>query len=409
MRRSEKKPDLDVWKEILRKEKLPAVLVDLVAFDRNARAAAEMVRAGAKGQSRQTIRLATKSVRVPGLIQRVLASDPIFKGLMCFSALEAKALATAGIDDFLIAYPTFQSADLGALKELHLAGKKVRLVVDSIDGLRRVSEFMGTLPKPFSLVLDVDMSLRFFGFIHLGVRRSPVRSVEQVLSIFENAKKFSNLKLCGVMGYEAQVAGLPDRNPFKKLITPVVHWVRKRSVVKIARKRAKIYKLLQEKGYALEIFNGGGTGSLNFSVQEPWLTEVTMGSGLLQSHLFDYYSNIRFEPACFFALQMVRRSDPGYLTCQGGGYIASGEPGWDRLPIPVGPGDFRLVTAEGCGEVQTPLQGRAAQSLDLGDPVFFRHAKAGELAERFNEYLLVGADLTVERAQTYRGLGWSFF
>jgi hypothetical protein len=154
----------------------------------------------------------------------------------------------------------------------------------------------------------------------------------------------------------------------------------------------------------VRIVNGGGTGSLNLALPESALTEVTIGSGLFCSHLFDYYSNIRFEPSCYFALQVTRTSDPEYVTCQGGGYIASGEPGWDRLPLPCHPPGLKLLSAEGCGEVQTPLRVPAGVQVELGSPVLFRHAKAGELAERFDEYLLVSKGAVVGRAKTYRGL-----
>jgi D-serine deaminase-like pyridoxal phosphate-dependent protein len=210
------------------------------------------------------------------------------------------------------------------------------------------------------------------------------------------------------MGYEAQVAGLGDRNPFKRMLNPIAGFVRRRSVRAMARLRQELVKSLTSRGYALELFNGGGTGSVTFSVAEPWLTEVTAGSAFLCSHLFDYFSNIRLQPACFFALQTVRSSDDGYVTCQGGGYIASGEPGWDKTPVPYLPEGLRLVTAEGCGEVQTPLKVPPATSLHPPDPVLFRHAKAGELAERFNEYLLVADGRIQSRAATYRGLGRCF-
>ena len=60
---------------------------------------------------------------------------------------------------------------------------------------------------------------------------------------------------------------------------------------------------------------------------------------------------------------------------------------------------------EGAGEVQTPLRVPAGVRLELGDPVFFRHAKAGELAEHVPEYLLVRGDQIEDRAPTYRGMG----
>src|SRR5207247_870253 len=125
---------------------------------------------------------------------------------------------------------------------------------------------------------------------------------------------------------------------------------------------------------------GGGTASLSFAKDEPWLTELTAGSAFLCPHLFDGYSNVELEPACFFALQAVRRPEPGIVTCQGGGYAASGEAGASRLPKPWLP-KAELLKPEGAGEVQTPVRLTNGADVRLGDPVFFRHAKGGELAE----------------------------
>lgn len=398
------------WKDILRDERLPAVVVDVEAFDRNVARLAGFL----EGKS-MALRLATKSVRVPELIKRVLAYGAPYKGLMCFSAEEAFVLATHGLDDFLIAYPTFQKSDLELLRDLHEKGKTVALVVDSGQGLVRVAEQMRGVAKPFRVVVDVDVSLRLFGgLVHFGVRRSPVRSARDVARLLDEAARHPELKAVGAMAYEAQVAGLGDRNPFKRLINPIARLIRQASVSSVAEIREEVAQLFTDRGVALEIMNGGGTGSINYAASETVLTELSAGSGLLCSHLFDYYSNVHFEPACFFALQVVRSSDNGYVTCQGGGYVASGEPGWDRVPKPWLPAGSRLVSMEGTGEVQTPLRVRSHEpgqevELKMGDPALFRHAKAGELAERFNEYLLVSNGRIVSRAKTYRGLGHCFF
>jgi D-serine deaminase-like pyridoxal phosphate-dependent protein len=184
--------------------------------------------------------------------------------------------------------------------------------------------------------------------------------------------------------------------------------VRSRSIATIARLRGEIAERLRQAGFEIDLFNGGGTGSAPHTVKEPWLTELTVGSGFLCSHLFSYYREVPLEPACFFVLQSVRSSDPGYVTCQGGGYIASGAPGWEKVPVPYLPAGLSLVSMEGCGEVQTPLKLTPGCTLKVGDPVLFRHAKAGELAEHFNEYLLVSGNKVVDRVPTYRGLGQCF-
>jgi len=392
--------------KILSNERLPYVAVDLDAFDRNLKKMGEIARSHGK-----RLRLATKSVRVPALIERVLSYGPPFVGLMCFAVEEVEKLASLGHNDFLVAYPTLQSSDLAALRKLHEQDKKVALVVDCAEHLEILAAAMKGVKNPFRVVFDVDASLRFFGgSAHFGVRRSPLRTIKNVADLLDAVKKLSSLKCVGAMVYEAQVAGLGDRNPFKKWLNPIAHLIRKMSIKRIIRLRAAISELFQSKGVEMEIFNGGGTGSLNIAAEEPWLTELSAGSGLLCSHLFDYYSNIQFEPSCVFALQAVRSSDEDYVTCLGGGYVASGEPGWDRLPKPVWPEGLKLTTREGTGEVQTPLTS-SKRAVRLGQTVFFRHAKAGELAERFNEYILVNTEKSrvSDRVKTDRGLGWTFF
>jgi D-serine deaminase-like pyridoxal phosphate-dependent protein len=69
---------------------------------------------------------------------------------------------------------------------------------------------------------------------------------------------------------------------------------------------------------------------------------------------------------------------------------------------------MRFSKTEGAGEVQTPLKGRAADALAIGDRVWMRHAKAGELAERVNTIHLVRGGELVDEVPTYRGEGHAF-
>ena len=394
------------WRALLAGRRLPLAVVDLDAFDRNLRRVVDFARG-------KPIRLATKSIRVPELIGRALKSGPAFRGLMCYSAEEAVILADLGFNDLLVAYPTVQPSDLSLLRNLHEKGRSVALVVDSKAQMAAVAKALQGCRTPFRIVIEMDMSLHLFsGLLHLGVRRSPNRTVADLERVINHARPLPELKIAGVMGYEAQVAGLTDRNPFKRLINPIAGWIRSISMKRVARFRAQIARTLSAQGISPEIFNGGGTGSLNFAAGEEALTEVTAGSALFCPHLFDYFSNIQFEPACFFALQAVRMSDEGFVTCQGGGYIASGEPGWDRVPLPHLPRGLELISTEACGEVQTPLRlSREAKDagINIGDPILFRHAKAGELMERFEECLLVSDGKVVGTARTYRGLNRCFF
>ena len=135
------------------------------------------------------------------------------------------------------------------------------------------------------------------------------------------------------------------------------------------------------------------------------MTEVAAGSGLYAPALFDGYDAFRARPAAFFGLDVTRRPAPGVVTVIGGGWVASGPAGRDRLPVPALPVGLRLLGAEGAGEVQTPLTGAPARRLAVGDRVWFRHAKAGELCEHVDVLHLVQGDAVVETVPTYRGEG----
>ena len=401
-------PSYEQWRAAAAGERLPAAFVDLDAFDRNVEAVARLV-TRARGPGAK-VRVATKSLRVPELIERVLKRGAPFQGLMVASAEEAAFLASRGLEDLLVAYPTPSEADLAALRELHVLGRKVALVADSEEGLARTESAMRGVKEPFPVVLEADVSLRAFGLrLGLGVLRSPVWDGHGLLSLVRGIKARPSLKFKGVMAYEAFVAGVADQNPFQGTRNPLVRLLRRLDSRAVHRKRRAIAELLAREGAFCELFNGGGTGSLSFAAHEPWLTELTAGSAFLCPLLFDYYTNLAFEPACVFALPVVRFPGPGIATCLGGGYVASGEPGRDRVPRPFLPEGARLTPHEAAGEVQTPVLLPPGSDLKPGDPVFFRHAKAGELAEHFNEYVLVSGGRPAGRAKTYRGLGKSFY
>jgi D-serine deaminase-like pyridoxal phosphate-dependent protein len=102
---------------------------------------------------------------------------------------------------------------------------------------------------------------------------------------------------------------------------------------------------------------------------------------------------------------VVRKPAPGVATALGGGYLASGIGDKSRLPKPHLPDGLRFDAMEGAGEVQTPLLGEAARKLRPGDRVYLRHAKAGELCERFNSLYLISGEEIVDQVPTYRGEG----
>ncbi|MBL9022599.1 MAG: alanine racemase [Myxococcales bacterium] len=398
--------DYDGARRAIAGRDLPAVVVDLDAFDRNLER--HVRRAGESGVS---VRFATKSIRVPALIDRALAA-PNARGLMCFTVREAAALARRGHDDLLVAYPTLERSAVELLTALTEEGKTVSLAVDSREAVARLSAASRGRGVSLRIVICADMSLRLGrGRVHLGVRRSPLHDPEDVVLVAEAARD-AGLTVHGLLGYEAQVAGLGDESPFDSgAVRLAKRAIRSVSMTELSDRRSRMADALRARGLTLAFVNGGGTGSMDLTTPATGVTEVSAGSGLFKPLLFDAYRSefVRsLEPACFFALEAVRRPAPGMVTCLGGGYVASGSAGPDKLPRPWLPEGLSLSGAEGAGEVQTPVLGAAADAVALGDPVFFRHAKAGEVMERFREVILVEGGEIAGVVPTYRGEGLCF-
>jgi D-serine deaminase-like pyridoxal phosphate-dependent protein len=393
-------------------ESLPCALVDLEAFEENVRALVARLTGSGK-----TMRLATKSVRCPELVQRAMElAGPIARGLMTYCAAETAFWADRGARDLLLAYPVARRQDAELVARTNARGATAAVVVDCPEHLELLASAARAAQTRVPVVLELDVAWRPMGSLfHLGVRRSPLRAADEIVSLARRAAATEGLIFHGIMAYEAQIAGVPDAGP-------AVHAMKAASRSDVIKARATVARALAQAGLPPPLFNGGGTGSLVACAAEASLTEVTAGSALLGSHLFDRVRGLSLRPAAFFALAVVRRPAPHLVTCHGGGYIASGGGGRDRLPLPALPAGLRLRALEGAGEVQTPLELRGvtenasrlggAQGPDvvlrLGDPVFFRHAKAGELAEHFTEYLLVRGERVEARAPTYRGLGQCF-
>ncbi len=380
----------------------PYAVVDLTAFDTNA--AALVARAGGK-----PLRIASKSLRSRDLIARALAR-PGWHAVMAFTLPEAIWLVRAGVTaDVLVAYPT---VDRGALAELvadPALAAAVTLMVDDPEQLDLYDAVRAPGRRPeLRICLDLDASWRLLGGrVHVGVRRSPVHSARAAGRLAGTVTRRSGFRLVGLMSYEAQIAGLGDAPPGQAALGTAIRLAQRGSYRELLARRSAAVAAVREHA-DLEFVNGGGTGSVAATSADPAVTEVTAGSGLYGPALFDAYRSWRPTPAAFFACAVVRRPAPGVATVLGGGWVASGSAADSRLPRPWLPTGLKLIGAEGAGEVQTPLAGTTAGTLRIGDRVWFRHAKSGELCERVNELHLVDGDEVVATVPTYRGEGRAF-
>ncbi len=355
------------------------------------------------------VRVASKSVRSRAVLERVLGSDLTaregFRGIMTYSPAEAIWLAGLGAQDILMGYPSVDRESLATITRDRVLSGRITLMVDAAEHLDVIRAAAGSDHLKPRICIDVDASLRL-GPLHLGVRRSPLREPAEVAGFARTAKS-RGFRVVGVMFYEAQIAGLPDSNP-------IVELVKRASASELAGRRRAVVEAVTDVTGKLEIVNSGGTGSLEVSSADPVVTEVTAGSGLFAPTLFDGYTAFTATPSLYFALPVVRKPTPQIATAFGGGYIASGPASTSRTPSPVAfsdalgglvRGGLKLLRNEGAGEVQTPVAGTG---IAIGDRIWFRHAKAGEICERVDALHLVEPDGTVAAVPTYRGEAKNF-
>jgi len=381
----------------------PFAFVDLDALHANARFM--LAQAGGK-----PIRIASKSVRSVGVLRRIFELDPGFQGILTFTLPEALFLEAQGFEDIVVAYPTVDRDAIAKLVEL-AALEPRRAPVPMVDSSAHLDLIESAIDDDTQVRVCLELDVGWWPLggrlARIGPKRSPVRTPEQAREIAVEIDRRPGLRLAGLMAYEGHIAGVGDRIPGHPLRSAAIRWMQAASERDIHRRLPLMVDAVRELAQ-LEFVNGGGTGSLARTASAGTATELAAGSGFYASTLFDAYRSLDLRPAAFFVLPIVRRPGAGVATALGGGYLASGAATPDRLPQPYLPQGLRLDKQEGAGEVQTPLLGAAARNLRIGDRVYMRHAKAGELCERFDSLYLVEGDRIVDEVPTYRGEGKAF-
>lgn len=393
-------PSYEYYKNILNGLDLPLAFVDLNILDQNIKD----ILSRTKGKK---IRIASKSIRCQYILKHILNSSPVYQGLMTFTGREALTLIAEGFDDILMGYPVMNAKDIEGFCLATKAGKSAVLMVDDLEHFQAIQKQAEKHQVVQPVCIDVDMSSDYPG-IHFGVHRSPINSVEKFKNLVDKAITFPNVKIVGLMGYEAQIAGVGDTSPYNGLKNHAIKVLKKLSIKELAKRRTECVQYLKDKGLEVTLVNGGGTGSIESTQQEVFVTEITVGSGFYSPALFDYYEGFKHLPAAGYAIQIIRSPQKGMFTALGGGYVASGSISLDKQPKPYLPEGIQLTENEGTGEVQTPFTYTGKDILKIGDPVLFRHSKAGELCERFSHLHLIQDGKIIEKKPTYRGEGWTF-
>lgn len=378
----------------------PSAWLDLDALDANIERVNQMT-------AKVGLRIASKSIRSTEALHYIRERTPHFVGIMSYSAAESAYLLAQGFDDILCAYPSIDTASIIQTLSFVAQGASMVWMVDRLEQWQLLDEIGRQHGVVLSVCLDINMSMPL-PKLYFGTKRSSLITLSQVQDLINRTKTMSHTKLVGLMGYEGQIAGLPEHLPDKAMLTPIIRLLKSFSKKQLATRRQAITDWLNQNGHPLTIVNGGGSGSMAFTTSQPEITEITVGSAYYYPALFGYMDSMAgFRPAAGFVLPVTRHPEDTVIVAHGGGLVASGAMGRDKLPKIIHPPQLEILTDEGFGEVQTPLITKGSPP-SIGSHIWLQHAKAGELCERFNELITYRNNQPIGHIRTYRGEGQCF-
>lgn len=347
----------------------PFAFLDLDAVWANA---ADMLR-----RSRgKPIRIVSRSIRSRPVLQRLLDLDPGFQGALTHSLPETLWLWERGLRDLIVSRPTADRASLTRLARITSEDPEEApvVMVDSTEHLDLIEEAAASFVAPIRVALDIDLSWwPLGGVVKIGPRHSTIRTADDAVALAQEIDRRDRVRLVGVRAYEAQIAGIGDNVPGKAITNLLVRRMQSASGRDVAERRAEIVTALSEVAQ-LEFVNGGGTGSIERTASEWSVTEIGAGSGFQAPVRLDHYRSFRPRPAAMFALPVTRSSG------------VEGVPEGARQALPQSRPD----------------------RLGIGDSVYYRDLRAGDLCERFDRLLLITGTTIRDEVATYRGEGKSF-
>lgn len=353
----------------------------------------------------KNIRIATKSIRSIEILRYIHDNLPNGIGYMTFTAAETLFLLQQHFDDFLLGYPVMEEDSVRQLLHFVKAGKTVTFMVDKQEHVSFLARLGQELGVRVQVCIDINVS-NDFKLLYFGTKRSSLYSLESLTPFLKFIEQQPYIEVVGAMGYEAQIAGVGNRpaNAIKGRIIEAMQQQAKKQVTQFRRLAIAHIKAYFPK---VRFINGGGSGSMAYTAQQREVTEITVGSAFYAPALFDQFTHLQLEKAAGFALRVTRKPEKNIVVCHGGGYTASGAIGVDRLPVFYEPAFYSYLSLEGAGEVQSPIKVKH-KKVKVGDTLYFRHAKAGELCERFQKLHGIRGDKYAGSFNTYRGDGQCF-
>lgn len=204
-----------------------------------------------------------KCHKTPAIALQEIAAGAI--GVTCAKVAEAEVMAAGGIRDILIA-----NMIVGERKWERIAA--LRRWADPIIACDHYAQV-----EPLAAVCRRHgVTVRMLIEVNLGLDRVGVRPGKDTVELAQAIDKLDGVKLAGIMGYEGHLLGIAD-------LAEKEQKIRESMGLLVGCREA-----IERSGIACGIVSAGGTGSYQFTVKCPGVTEVQAGGGIFMD---PYYRN----------------------------------------------------------------------------------------------------------------------
>ena len=281
----------------------PALLVDLDVMEANIAHVADACRAQGVAwrphvKSHKTIEIARKQI----------AADAI--DVTCAKLGETEMLAAAGIHDILIANQIVGPIKVKRLMALPREADVI-VSVDSEANVVELAEAAKAAGRKQRVVIEVNT----------GMNRAGVEPGAPAVALADIIARHPSLRLVGVMGWEAHVTAIQDPTIKAEAVADAIALLTDSA------------QACREAGHDMSIVSCGGTGTLQYCVSQPGVTEVQVGGAIFNDEHYRTHYGLDLPCALTVLATVISRPNPTRVILDVGRKAMSNDM---ALPRPLG-------------------------------------------------------------------------
>jgi D-serine deaminase-like pyridoxal phosphate-dependent protein len=211
---------------------------------------------------------------------------------------EAEVMCDQGFDNLLITCEIIGPVKVQRLVELYKKHRSIRIVVDSKAGASAIDDALEEwgIEEAISVLIDLDV----------GLHRTGVAPGEPALALARHVGGLKHLKIVGVQGYEGHLQHLHERAD------------REKQCLAAMKTLTDTADSLRQAGFDIRTVTTGGTGTAEFCVTVPGVTEVQPGSFIFMDTDYRNAVGTHFSNSLTILATVLSRQGPRLVTIDTG-------------------------------------------------------------------------------------------